>query len=459
MAKSGEKFFCRDMQAAERPSEKDRMLEIKVMWGGIVLDVRHFAGDETVTVGTHPEATFRIITALPGEQTFTLVSPGGVSGHVVNAERSMEMEIRRNGRILDSHQLPSTGSVRAHALGIQDRCRILIGQLAFVIQYIPPTRGVKSKALASADLSLAKWVVVFLVVALGLWTAIELTPSPETDVSNYIKNPARYAGMIFPTQRSEDKHRFAPIEKRKYIEVRASDTAAYDRTESSRKTDGDAVNSRDDYERKIKDSPLGWIKEMGGGGDEGDGTVFGSTNLTSLDQELDGIHAPGMQDGDGWGGMGVRTGKPGGPGSNLGLGGTNPFGRNGPMGPGYDSVDITRTTKKPIKVKRDREGTRLYGDGLSKSLVGDYLSRHWNQFKWCYSRELDKDPNLYGKVTVTFTISNEGRVGEAQVLSSSMNDMNVESCVLRTIRRIRFPRPDGGGEVIVTYPFLFTTTQ
>ena len=138
MAKSGEKFFCRDMQAAERPSEKDRMLEIKVMWGGIVLDVRHFAGDETVTVGTHPEATFRIITALPGEQTFTLVSPGGVSGHVVNAERSMEMEIRRNGRILDSHQLPSTGSIRAHALGIQDRCRILICQLAFVIQYIPP---------------------------------------------------------------------------------------------------------------------------------------------------------------------------------------------------------------------------------------------------------------------------------------------------------------------------------
>jgi hypothetical protein len=40
-----------------------------------------------------------------------------------------------------------------------------------------------------------------------------------------------------------------------------------------------------------------------------------------------------------------------------------------------------------------------------------------------------------------------------------MNDMNVESCVLRTIRRINFPRPDGGGEVIVTYPFLFTTTQ
>ena len=437
---------------------QDKLLEIKVMWGGIVLDVRHFTGEQAVTVGTHPEATFKMITALPGEQTFTLVSPGGAGGHVVNAERSMEMEIRRNGSVLESHQLPSAGAVRAHALGIADRCRVLIGQLAFVIQYIKPAAGVKSKTLATADLALAKWFFVFLVVALGLWTAIQLTPEPAADFTSYIKNPARYAGMILPTHQP-DKKRFAPIEKPEYIEVRSSKHAAYDKAEHRNRKNGEAVNSREDYEQKVKDSPLGWLKEIGGGGDEGDGSVFGSTNLTSLEQELDGIEAPGMRDNKGFGGMGTRSGKPGGPGSDLGLGGMGPFGPGGPLGPGYDSVDIVRTTKKPIEVKRDKEGTRLYGDGLSKSLVGEYLGRYWSQFKWCYSRELDKDPNLYGKVTVTFTISNKGRVSEASVLNSSMNDMNVESCVLRTIRRINFPPPDGGGEVIVTYPFLFTTTR
>jgi hypothetical protein len=44
-------------------------------------------------------------------------------------------------------------------------------------------------------------------------------------------------------------------------------------------------------------------------------------------------------------------------------------------------------------------------------------------------------------------------------LHTSLSNANVEECVLRGIRRIRFPRPHGGGEVIVTYPFLFTTTQ
>jgi TonB family protein len=395
-----------------------------------------------------------MITALPGEQTFTLVSPGGAGGHVVNAERSMEMEIRRNGGVLDPHQLPSTGAVRAHALGIRDRCRVLIGQLAFVIQYTTPAAGVKSKALATADLALAKWVVLFLVVALGLWTAIQLTPAPEADFANYIKNPARYAGMILPTRIEKAKPRFVPIEEREDIVLKGGKDASYDRANRRSKTDGEAVSSQEEYERKVKESVLTWIKEIGGDGAEGDGSVFGSTNLTSLDQELDGIEAPGMRDNKGFGGMGTRTGKPGGPGSDLGLGGMGPFGRKGHPGSSYDNVIIDRTTKKPIKVAKDPDGTRLYGDGLSKSLVGEYLSRYWNQFKWCYSRELDKDPNLYGKVTTTFTISNEGRVSDAQVLQSSLNNMNVEACLLRTIRRIRFPKPDGGGEVIVTYPFL-----
>jgi TonB family protein len=440
-------------------AQQNKLLEIKVMWGGIVLDVRHFTGEQAVTVGTHPDATFKMITALPGEQTFTLVSPGGANGHVVNAERSMEMEIRRNGSVLDAHQLPSTGAVRAHALGIRDRCRVLIGQLAFVIQYIHPAPGVKSKTLATADLALAKWVVVFLVVALGLWTAIQLTPEPTADFTNYIKNPARYAGMIFPTHQPDKSHRFAPIENNETETLEFRGRCVYKKPTHHARIADESVSRREEYERKTRNSPLGWLREMGGDGTDGDGSVFGSTNLTSLDQELDGIPAPGMGDNQGFGGMGTRTGKPGGPGSDLGLGGMGPFGKRGPLGPGYDSVDIVRTTKKPIKVKRDKEGTRLYGDGLSKSLVGEYLGRYWSQFKWCYSRELDKDPNLYGKVTVTFTISKEGRVSEALVLNSSMNDMNVESCVLRTIRRINFPRPDGGGEVIVTYPFLFTTTQ
>jgi hypothetical protein len=36
-----------------------------------------------------------------------------------------------------------------------------------------------------------------------------------------------------------------------------------------------------------------------------------------------------------------------------------------------------------------------------------------------------------------------------------MNNLRVESCVVQAVRRWPFPRPEGGGLVIVSYPFNF----
>jgi len=91
-------------------------------------------------------------------------------------------------------------------------------------------------------------------------------------------------------------------------------------------------------------------------------------------------------------------------------------------------------------------------------VVGEYLGRHWSKFKYCYEKGLLRDANIYGKVAVTFTIGADGRVEQAEILQASLEDNNVQQCVLRTVRHIRFPKPRGGGEVIVTYPFLFTTS-
>jgi TonB family protein len=442
----------------------DKLLEIKVMWGGIVLDVRHFSAGEAVSVGKHPDATFRMVTAVDGQQTFTLVSPGGADGHVVNADRSMEMEIRRNGSILDPHQLPSTGTVRAHALGLNDRCRVLIGQLAFVIQYITPTEGVKSRSLAQADLSLAKWVVVFLVMALGLWTAIQLTPAPQADFTSYIKNPSRFAGMIVPNPAAVDRKKFAIIEERKHIPVKVRD-GEWNRSESNRRAAEENMprKVREKHNRKVATNTgllalLKRLKPGNGTGGGREGNIFGGTPMTNIDQELEGLPAPGTGDPSGIGALKPGGGRPGAGGDPFAPagGGNDPLGR--PSDIGYNNIDIARTTKNPVEVVKDPDGTKLLGDGLSKRLVGEHLARRWNQFKFCYSRQLDREPNLWGKVTVNFTISGDGRVNEALVLSSSLNNTNVEECVLRVIRRIVFPLPRGGGEVIVTYPFLFTTT-
>lgn len=64
-----------------------------------------------------------------------------------------------------------------------------------------------------------------------------------------------------------------------------------------------------------------------------------------------------------------------------------------------------------------------------------------------------------GRVTVRFIIVGDGTVAMAEVVESSttLGDPTTERCVSHAVRRLVFPAPDGGGIVIVTYPFAFDT--
>ncbi|HEX7501397.1 MAG TPA: AgmX/PglI C-terminal domain-containing protein [Polyangia bacterium] len=46
--------------------------------------------------------------------------------------------------------------------------------------------------------------------------------------------------------------------------------------------------------------------------------------------------------------------------------------------------------------------------------------------------------------------------GSRPLQSSTVENVRVEGCVVQAVRRWEFPRPVGGGIVIVSYPFNFT---
>jgi TonB family protein len=56
---------------------------------------------------------------------------------------------------------------------------------------------------------------------------------------------------------------------------------------------------------------------------------------------------------------------------------------------------------------------------------------------------------------VKFVISATGSVASSQVAQSSAGDAELETCVAGRVRTWQFPKPKGGGVVIVTYPFIF----
>lgn len=87
------------------------------------------------------------------------------------------------------------------------------------------------------------------------------------------------------------------------------------------------------------------------------------------------------------------------------------------------------------------------------------MKRHRNQIRYCYQRELVKEPALAGRIVVKFTIGKDGTVSAASTKSSTMGNAAVETCVLGRFLRMSFPEPTGGGIVIVSYPFVFSPVE
>ena len=93
---------------------------------------------------------------------------------------------------------------------------------------------------------------------------------------------------------------------------------------------------------------------------------------------------------------------------------------------------------------------------LDKEIIRRIIRRHINEVKYCYEQELTKKPELGGRIMVQFTIAASGQVIASVLQNSTMANARVENCTVQAVRRWEFPKPLGGGIVIVSYPFVLT---
>ena len=93
---------------------------------------------------------------------------------------------------------------------------------------------------------------------------------------------------------------------------------------------------------------------------------------------------------------------------------------------------------------------------LDKEIIRRIIRRHINEVKYCYEQELTKKASLGGRIMVQFTIAASGQVIASVLQNSTMGNAKVENCTVQAVRRWEFPKPLGGGIVIVSYPFVLT---
>jgi len=187
--------------------------------------------------------------------------------------------------------------------------------------------------------------------------------------------------------------------------------------------------------------------------DQGFDSSLGASGLSGLSQGIGGVIGDhGTQIGSG--GLGSRGGGLGGGGTAEGLGGLGTKGTgSGSSGYGSGGGDFGSKGEGGIGTVG---GDPIILGALDRSLIDEVVKRHLSQIKYCYQRELTKDPTLGGKVVIKFTIAKDGTVSAAETKSTTVGNSAVESCIVGRFLRMQFPEPRGGGIVVVSYPFLFS---
>jgi TonB family protein len=161
----------------------------------------------------------------------------------------------------------------------------------------------------------------------------------------------------------------------------------------------------------------------------------------------------------GVGGLGlVGTGRGGGGTGEgtIGLGNTGLIGKGGGggSGSGYGRGSGAGFGGRGSRVPKVRQAKAQVQGALDKDIIRRIVRAHINEVRHCYNQGLSKDPNLKGRVAIQFTIGGSGKVPTAVVSQSTIKDASVGNCIAKAVRRWKFPKPRGGGSVIVTYPFV-----
>ncbi|EDM74364.1 FHA/TonB domain protein [Plesiocystis pacifica SIR-1] len=160
----------------------------------------------------------------------------------------------------------------------------------------------------------------------------------------------------------------------------------------------------------------------------------------------------------GVGGLGlVGTGRGGGGTGEgtIGLGNTGLIGKGGGggSGSGYGRGAGAGFGGKGKRVPKVRQAKAKVQGALDRDIIRRIVRAHINEVRSCYNAGLTKNPNLQGRVAVNFVITGTGKVGSAVVQESTIKDKSVGNCIAKAVKRWKFPKPRGGGNVIVTYPF------
>jgi Ca-activated chloride channel family protein len=116
-----------------------------------------------------------------------------------------------------------------------------------------------------------------------------------------------------------------------------------------------------------------------------------------------------------------------------------------------------RLVSKPVHVSVELAETSV-ARGLSKEDIRKTVKQQIPSIEMCYQKALEKKANIQGKATFRLVIDSKGEVMSVSLVSSDLNDKNLEQCILQKIKELTFRTPEGTDKVTATISIHWRTS-
>ncbi len=315
-----------------------------------------------------------------------------------------------------------------------------------VIEAAPSERVDKPRGGGATDWDVARVFTISTLAHVFFVAFAWVTPEARPLELAALARSAPIFGKIEYKKKAPEKPHTNPLAGVRDAGRHRGDEGRFGREKHQRDTASSRRRGGSDREVALRSGLLGAL--AAGGLD----SVLGSGGLGSgINEALGGLRGQTFGDAGGLGGMGTRGSGPGGGGRSIGIGGIGiGDGRGHRGGADIDLGSRGKHQRAPVRLG----GRVVLNEGLSKSDVSRVIRRNLARFRYCYERELNANPNLRGRVGVRFTIIPTGAVADARVQESDLGSEVVERCVVQVMSTLKFPKPRGGGVVVVSYPFM-----
>ncbi len=438
---------------------ENRHLEVTLRWGSDVAELKRLRGVPKLVIGVGEDVDlFFPLEGTVASPTFEVVRQReGGAEWVVRYTSRMGGTVTRGGETVPLSEARGIPDGEASSLTITDdmEVTIAVGHFTLEIRNVARSRAIPIppfldmlflNAFLVAMFTWASMLSVFLLMPLGL----------DGNDDDLFTNPGQFQTIILKPPPKDNSF----LDRLKGAKKKAA-AAKEDQGQSGKKK-AKKADTRASF--KAKDKPTdeqvvaSKLKQLfGDSGNQGIAALFGAdVSGGELQTLLGGISGAQAGESYGVGGLGLRGSAPGGGGTGvatMGIGAVGTRGR-GTGDASYGSGEGGLGGKSDRDVRVNIGNPLVYGS-LDKEIIRRVVRENQAQIRYCYERELTRTPGLNGKIVVKWVITGTGSVRQAQVVETGMKNKSVESCLTSRINGWRFPKPKGGGIVIVTYPFIF----